>query len=75
MADPWLTPAEVTELTARKRWSAQCRALKRMGVKFTPNGAGRPLVPRDAVLGSAGTRQPRKAAPDWSAIDGTQAKA
>ncbi len=75
MADAWLTTIEVAELTARKRWSAQRKALTAMGVKFTPNAAGRPLVPRDAVLGTAGSRQPRKAAPDWSAIDGTQAKA
>jgi hypothetical protein len=75
MADPWLTHDEVITLTARKRWSAQSRELLKMGVRFTPNAAGRPLVPRDLVLGTTGTRQPRKAAPNWSAIDGTQAKA
>lgn len=70
----WLTPTEVHELTARKRWSAQSRALTRLGVRFTLNGDGRPLVPRDAVFGSTGARAPRKAMPDWSAIDGTPAR-
>lgn len=75
MTDAWLTTDEVVTLTGRKRWSAQCRALAKLGFRFTANAAGRPLVPRDAVLGAAGSRQPRKATPDWSAIDGTQAKA
>lgn len=49
-ADTWLTADEVQELTGLKRWKAQCRALARMGVPFTPNGFGRPLVERAAVL-------------------------
>lgn len=52
---PWLTPDEVTELTALTHWSAQCRALARMGIPFRPNAAGRPLVERTAVLTSSGT--------------------
>jgi len=75
MSSCWLTYDEVAELTARKRWSAQRKALVAMGVKFTPNAAGRPLVARDAVFGATGQRQPRKAEPDWSAINGTQTKA
>lgn len=50
MADLWLTPDEVAELTARIRWTAQCRQLAAMGVPFKPNAVGRPLVERAAVL-------------------------
>ena len=50
MTDTWLTPAEVADLTGLVRWTAQCRALARMGVPFRPNGVGRPLVERAAVL-------------------------
>lgn len=51
MADDlfWLTPPEVEELTGKRRWSAQCRSLARMGVPFRPNGVGRPLVERGVV--------------------------
>lgn len=49
-AETWLHPDEVAELTGRVRWSAQCRVLARMGVPFRPNGFGRPLVERAAVL-------------------------
>lgn len=48
--ETWLHPDEVAELTGRVRWSAQCRILARMGVPFRPNGVGRPLVERSAVL-------------------------
>lgn len=49
--DTWLSPDEVEELTGLKRWKAQCRMLAQMGVPFRPNGFGRPLVERAAVLG------------------------
>lgn len=50
LPDPlWLTPEEVSELTGKLRWSAQCRTLARMGVPFRPNGVGRPLVERSVV--------------------------
>lgn len=69
--DTWLTPEEVEQLTARKRWTAQCRALSAMGIKFTPNLAGRPLVERAAVVT---TERPRKkSGPNWSAIRGKAA--
>ncbi len=48
---PWLSAAEVRELTGRVKWKAQAQALARMGVPFRPNGYGRPLVERAAVLG------------------------
>lgn len=50
MGETWLTPDEVVELTGKKRWSVQCRVLAQMGVPFRPNGVGRPLVERAAVL-------------------------
>jgi hypothetical protein len=72
VSDTWLSPDEVCELTAVKRWSAQCRALARMGVPFRPNAVGRPLVERDAVL--AGKTKARKTKePNWSAIRGKAA--
>lgn len=37
----WLTPEEVVELTARKRYSCQCRVLAEMGIPFLPNAIGR----------------------------------
>lgn len=67
MSDLWLTPEEVAELTARKRWTAQCRVLARMGVVFTPNAVGRPLVERAAVT-SAPTKPRAKREPNWNAI-------
>lgn len=70
--DTWLTPDEVEQLTARKRWTAQCRALSQMGIRFTPNHAGRPLVERAAVV-SAPTKPRKKAAPNWSKLDGKAA--
>jgi hypothetical protein len=50
MGETWLTADEVEELTGLKRWKAQCRKLAEMGVPFRPNGFGRPLVERAAVL-------------------------
>jgi hypothetical protein len=66
VSDLWLTPDEVAELTARKRWKAQCKALAEMGVKFTPNAVGRPLVERAAVVSQPKSR--KKAGPNWDAI-------
>jgi hypothetical protein len=63
----WLTPAEVEEYTAKKRWAAQCRALASMGVPFTPNAVGRPLVER-AVVCKSQAKPRKKAEPNWGAI-------
>lgn len=49
--ETWLSPDEVVALTGRKRWKAQALALARMRIPFRPNGYGRPLVERSAVLG------------------------
>lgn len=68
----WLDPAEVAELTAKQRWTAQCRALAAMGVPFRPNAVGRPLVERAAVC-TAGKKAKKIKGPDWSAINGKAA--
>lgn len=72
VTDTWLTPAEVEALTARKRWTAQCRVLAQMGVPYRPNAAGRPLVERSAVL-TTPKRAPKSSEPNWSAIRGKAA--
>lgn len=67
MSETWLTPDEVAELTARARWTAQCRALAAMGVPFQPNAVGRPLVERAAIC-SAPAKPKAKRGPNWDAI-------
>lgn len=69
MNDTWLTPDEVQELTALKRWSAQCRALARMGIPFRPNAVGRPLVERDAVLKKKPAKAAKQWEPNWTALN------
>ena len=68
MGDLWLTPAEVEQLTDRKRWTAQCRKLAEMGVPFKPNAVGRPLVERAAYCTTEAKPRKRKAEPNWDAI-------
>lgn len=75
MAEAWLTPAEVEELTARKRWKAQCTALAAMGVPFRPNGVGRPLVERAAVLSSAPAARASAKTPNWKALEARRGQA
>ena len=67
MSDTWLSPDEIIDLTAKKRWAAQCRALAGMGIPFKPNAVGRPLVER-AVVVSKPVAKKRKAEPNWGAI-------
>ena len=74
MAETWLTPDEVFELTARQRYSAQCRMLAEMGVPFRPNAIGRPLVEREAVLSTVKQAR-KKPQPNWDAIRNGKAKA
>lgn len=68
----WLTPEEVADLTGAgkpcKRRDTQCRRLAEMGIPFTVNYGGRPLVERSAVV-----RQREKATkaapePNWGAM-------
>lgn len=62
----WLTPAEVEELTARTRWTAQCRMLAQMGIPFRPNAVGRPLVERAVVLSAPRQETKRRRwEPNW----------
>lgn len=68
MTSPWLTAEELKELTGRKRWSAQARALARMGIPFQPSAQGRPLVERSRVLTEQTAPKTRRAEPDWSAL-------
>lgn len=72
-AETWLTPDEVVELTARTRWSAQCRKLAEMGVPFRPNAVGRPLVERAAVLSKPKNPGRRKTVPRWEEENGQAA--
>lgn len=66
-AELWLSPDEVADLTGKKRWTAQCRTLAAMNVPFTPNGAGRPLVERAAVVKNA-AKPKAKREPNWDAL-------
>ena len=74
MSELWLPPAEVEELTGKVRWKAQCRALAAMGVPFTPNAVGRPLVERalyETAKAKPGTKSKR--GPNWEALRGKAA--
>jgi len=72
-SDLWLSPVEVEQLTARKRWSAQCRALAAMSIPFRPNAVGRPLVERTAVMRPQRSAKRSAIEPNWSAIGGKAA--
>ena len=53
MTTPWLTDAELIDATHRRQFTAQARALQRMGVPFVRRPDGSLLVSRkalDAVL-------------------------
>lgn len=45
----WLTDEEVYELTRKKRYPAQIRALRAMGIECKPRGDGSPAVMRSHV--------------------------
>lgn len=68
MSETWLSPEEVTELTAKKRWSAQCKALTQMGVPFRPNAVGRPLVERAVALKAKPAKTTKRQEPDFSSL-------
>lgn len=72
MSETWLTPDEVAELTAKQRWSAQCRTLAAMGVPFRPNAVGRPLVERTAVCSKPAPAKAKRG-PNWDAMNGKAA--
>ncbi len=76
MSESFLTPDEVFEITDKVRWSAQCRALARLGVPFKPNAAGRPLVARADYFSADGSTSTRRVtSPNWSAHHGKTAQA
>lgn len=68
MSETWLTPDEVEELTAAKRWSTQCKRLAQMGVRFRPNAVGRPLVERAVVLSRPEQIGRPKTTPRWTEV-------
>lgn len=69
VVSPWFTPAEIEDLTAVRRWSAQRRALTKMGIPFLPNAVGRPLVERAAVLKKERVTTRAKTEPNWAALE------
>ena len=54
----FLSDNELEQLTARKRKGCQIGMLKSMGVPFRINAAGRPVVCRSAVEGTAAAHNP-----------------
>ncbi len=52
MSTTFLNPEELYELTGRKMKSLQIDALRKMGVAFFVNAAGRAVVTRAAIEGS-----------------------
>jgi hypothetical protein len=54
----FLTSEEVATLTGRKFKARQIEALKMMAVPFRVNAAGRPVVTRAAIEGSADRTTP-----------------
>lgn len=53
-----LTPAELQELTGKRRADAQRRALDRMGLRYAVRPDGRPTVLRSHVEEKLGTPRP-----------------
>jgi hypothetical protein len=53
----FLTPDELKTLTGRARRAAQIDALRRMGIAFWVNAAGRPVVAKAAIEGRAVANQ------------------
>lgn len=69
MPTPWLTADELLDLTGRQRWSAQARALARMGIAYRLSAQGRPLVERAAVLSAPAPGAKRqRSGPDWARL-------
>jgi len=58
-----LTHDEVIALTGKRKFKAQARALKRMGVRFVLRPNGSAVVPREALARLIGARVERPSAP------------
>lgn len=69
-----LSTADLRRLTKRKQKTAQCAALRRMGIRFKENLAGEPVVTRDAVRAFTGdaANDSHRATLNLSALDGPQ---
>ena len=64
MTDPiWLTPDELHQLTGRKRWSAQARALASAQIPFRLNAQGRRCPRRKRTEPSEGPARSTLMAP------------
>lgn len=71
MSALFLTDNEVRELTRRERYSAQVRALRRMGIEHRIRPDGSVLVLRshvDNLLGGTGREAASDNEPNWDAI-------
>lgn len=62
----FLPRSEVERLTKRVKFSAQRRALARMGIRFVPAADGEPLVRADALDGKPAPA--RNSSPRWERI-------
>ena len=71
--DPWLSAAAIARMTERVKARAQCKRLRAMGIKFTVNAAGWPLVEASTILTNPPVRLHRS--PDWGKVRGQTAKA
>jgi hypothetical protein len=77
MSDPVpaliLSHDELCMLTGRRRYSAQAKALARMGISHRLRPDGFPVVSRahfEEIMGAESTSRPHTASePDWSALD------
>ncbi len=63
----FLAPADVARITKKVRYSAQRRALERLGYKFTLAADGEPLVRADALDGKAAPARNR--GPRWDLLN------
>lgn len=65
---PWLTDAEVRELTGYVRSSCQKRWLDQHGIRAFVNALGKVRVPRDAVTSLQAPKQRKPTEPDFSKV-------
>jgi hypothetical protein len=71
VSDTFLTAEEVAELSGRRRYGAQARALAKMTIPYTVRPDGRPMVLRSHVENRLGGKRSEEPyiIPDWSAFD------
>lgn len=62
----FLTADELRRLTGKKRFTAQCRALDGLGIRYTKAATGEPLVRQDALDGKP--EKGRNSGPRWDRI-------